>query len=40
MNEKTNKENKLLEKFLLKQLKFENVIRIEYFPKRGFISEV
>ena len=40
MNEKTNKENKLLEKFLLKQLIFENVIRIEYFPKRGFISEV
>ena len=33
-------EYKLLEKFLLKQLKFENVIRIEHFPKRGFISEV
>lgn len=33
-------EYKLLEKFLLKQLKFENIIRIEYFPKRGFISEV
>lgn len=34
------KEYKLLEKFLLKQLKFENVIRIEHFPKKGFISEV
>lgn len=33
-------EYKLLEKFLLKQLKFENVIRIEHFPKKGFISEV
>ena len=33
-------EYKLLEKFLLKQLKFENIIRIEHFPKKGFISEV
>lgn len=33
-------EYKLLEKFLLKQLKFKNVIRIEHFPKKGFISEV
>lgn len=33
-------EYKLLKKFLLKQLKFENVIKIEHFPKRGFISEV
>ena len=32
-------EYKLLEKFLLKQLKCENVIRIEHFPKRGFIIE-
>lgn len=30
---------KLLEKFLLKQLKCENVIRIEHYPKRGFIIE-
>ena len=33
-------EYKLLKKFLLKQLKFENVIRIEHYPKKGFISEV
>ena len=33
-------EYKLLEKFLLKQLKFKNVIRIEHYPKKGFISEV
>ena len=29
-------EYKLLKKFLLKQLKFENVIKIEHFPNRGF----
>lgn len=29
----------LLEKFLLKQLKCENIIRIEHYPKRGFIME-
>ena len=33
-------EYKLLEKFLLKQLKFENVIRIEHYHKRGFLKEV
>ena len=33
-------EYKLLEKFLLKQLKFENIIKIEHFSKRGFLSEV
>lgn len=32
-------EYKLLEKFLLKQLKFENVIRIEHYHKRGFLKE-
>ena len=31
-------EYKLLEKFLLKQLKFENVIRIEHYHKRGFLK--
>lgn len=31
---------KLLEKFLLKQLKCENVIRIEHFPKRGFLRRI
>ena len=33
-------EYKLLEKFLLKQLKFENVIRIKHYHKRGFLKEV
>ena len=27
-------EYKLFEKFLLKQLKFENIVKIEHFPKR------
>ena len=30
-------EYKLLEKFLLKQLKCENIIKIEHYPERGFI---
>ena len=33
-------EYKLLEKFLLKQLKFENIIKIEHFPKRGFLRRI
>ena len=33
-------EYKLLEKSLLKQLKFENVIRIEHYHKRGFLKGV
>ena len=33
-------EYKLLEKFLLKQLKFENIIKIVHFPKRGFLRRI
>lgn len=33
-------EYKSLEKFLLKQLKFENIIKIEHFPKRGFLRRI
>jgi len=33
-------EYKLLEKFLLKQLKLENIKRIEYYPKRGFLRRI
>ena len=33
-------EYKLCEKFLLKQLKFKNVIKIEHYPKRGFLRRI
>lgn len=33
-------EYKLLEKFLLKQLKFENIMKIERYPKRGFLRRI
>ena len=33
-------EYKLLEKFLLKQLKAENIKRIEHYPKRGFLRRI
>jgi hypothetical protein len=33
-------EYKLLEKFLLKQLKHKNIRKIEHYPKRGFLRRI
>ena len=33
-------EYKFLENFLLKQLRYENIIKIEHYPKRGFLRRI
>jgi len=36
----TETEYKICEKFLLKQLKLGNIIKIEHYPKRGFLRRI